>query len=114
MIRTGTEGGVQIHQVNPFGAVALPLQGSVEWVTVGCFAAELALDEPHRLPACYVHRGKKFKCHDQQRTGCSVEGNRQARSSYLDSQDFVIARLGVTATIGIARGHPQGTVGRYR
>ena len=60
-VRAAAEGGVEVDQVHPLGAVALPLQRGLERVAVGGLAAGLPLDEPDGLAVGDVDGGQQLQ-----------------------------------------------------
>src|SRR5699024_4606156 len=60
-VGAATERGVEVHQVDPLGAVGLPLQGGVQRGAVGGLRAGLALDEADRLAVGDVDGGQEFE-----------------------------------------------------
>jgi phosphoribosyl-ATP pyrophosphohydrolase len=56
-----TEGGVEVDEVNPLGALGCPIAGRVNGVAVVGLGAELALGEAHGLALGNVDGGQQFK-----------------------------------------------------
>lgn len=52
--------GIEVDEVDPFGAVVLEQQGGIERRTVVGFASELALDEANGLSIGNVNGGEEF------------------------------------------------------
>src|SRR5690606_35902086 len=63
-IRATAEGGVEVDEVDPLGAVALPRQRGLDRRPVGGLGAGLALDESHGLAVGDVDGGQQLEsCH---------------------------------------------------
>ncbi len=58
-VRPAAEGGVEVDQVDPRGAVGLPLQGGLERVAVGRLRPRLPLHEADGLPVGDVDGGQQ-------------------------------------------------------
>ena len=68
-VGAAAERGVEVDQVDPLGAVALPGQRRVERVAVAGLGAGLALDEADRLAVGDVDGGQKGEAHAGEGTG---------------------------------------------
>ena len=60
-VGAAAEGGVEVHQVDPFGALLLPVEGRLQRGAVACLAAGFALDQADGLAVDDVDGGQQFK-----------------------------------------------------
>ena len=67
-VGTPAEGGVEVDQVHPLGAVALPGEGGLQRVAVAGLGAGLALDQADGLAVGDVDGGQEGEAHDREPT----------------------------------------------
>ncbi len=67
-VGAAAERGVEVDQVDPLGAVGLPLQRGVQRGAVAGLGAGLALDQPHGLPVRDVDGGQQREAHSAEPT----------------------------------------------
>ena len=92
----GAEGGVQVDQVQPLGARALPGQGGLQRVAVGGLGAGLAVHEADGLAVADVDGGEEFeRC-----------WSRLQASQGLDPVGQQLG-AGVAGLLGVELGRPQ-------
>src|SRR6185312_10599997 len=65
-VAAAAECGVEVHEMDPLGAVALPGHRGVQRGPVVGFAACLSLDKPHGLAVDDVDSGQKNQWHGRQ------------------------------------------------